>query len=90
MSRLVLGFGDLFGVRSPEPVLPPLDVLLKHVGPTGGVAWIDNAGWHSRSVSSFPGAEMLAGGNAAAVSMFTQMMPLFGVMAPAFNQPHRF
>ena len=86
VSRLVLGFGDLFGVKSPEPVIPPLDVLLKHVGPSGSVCWVDDSGWHSRAVSSFPCAEMLGGGNAAAISLFTQALALLGIMMPALSR----
>lgn len=86
MSRLALGFGDLFGVKSPEPVIPPLDVLIKHVGPSGGIAWVDDAGWHSKAVSSFPCAEIFSGGNNAAVAMFVQMMPILGFVAPAMSR----
>src|SRR5262249_10390220 len=61
LMRLGLGMGDLFGVTSPEPVLPPLDVIMPHLAPAGSVSYADEAGWHSRSVSPFPGAEILAG-----------------------------
>jgi hypothetical protein len=76
LTRLALGCGDLFGVRSPEPVIPPLDVFLKNVGPSGGVSWIDDAGWHSRCVSSFPGAEIFGGGNSAALGVFGELFPM--------------
>jgi hypothetical protein len=75
LSRLVLGAGDLFGVKSPEPVVPPLDVLLKHVGPCGGISWVDDAGWHSKSIASFPGAQIFGGGNNAALGMIMQTVP---------------
>ncbi|HEX3357232.1 MAG TPA: hypothetical protein VHS31_09695 [Tepidisphaeraceae bacterium] len=88
MSRLVLGIGDLFGVKSPEPVVPPLDVLLKNVGPSGGISYIDEKGWHSRAVSSFPGAELLNGGNNPVFSMIPQLMGSAGAIIPQFA-PHR-
>jgi hypothetical protein len=81
VSRLGLGMGDLFGVRSPEPVIPPLDVLLKHVGPSGGVTWVDDSGWHARCISSFPGAEILGGGCGAAA-----IAPALGVILPALGK----
>ncbi len=82
VSRLVLGIGDLFGVKSPEPVVPPLDVLLKNVGPSGGISYVDEKGWHSRAVSSFPGAELLSGGGGAPVGLIGQLMPVFGAVMP--------
>jgi len=80
--------GDLTGVANDkhEPgcpcefhgheLVPPLDVVLKNVGPSGSVSWVDDTGWHSRAVSSFPGAEILGGGgNNAVFGMVTQMLP---------------
>jgi type II secretion system protein G len=78
LSRLVLGVGDIFGVRSPEPVVPPLDVLMKHVGPSGGVSWVDETGWHSKAVSSFPGADLFSGGSEGAVTLIGRLYPLLG------------
>jgi hypothetical protein len=83
LSRLALGAGDLFGVKSPEPVIPPLDVLLKHVAPCGSIAWVDDAGWHSKSIASFPGAQILGGGNNAALGMIMQMVP---ALAPVIGR----
>jgi prepilin-type processing-associated H-X9-DG protein len=56
----VAGFGDLFGVQSPPMLLPPLSVLAQHLGPAAGAAWGDDAGWHYRSYSPFPGSTILA------------------------------
>ena len=86
VSRLTLGMGDLFGVKSPEPVVPPMEVFLKEVGPSGGVTWVDDAGWHSKAVSSFPGAEILGGGNSAVLNIFSQSMPMLGVLLPALDK----
>jgi prepilin-type processing-associated H-X9-DG protein len=54
------GFGDLFGVPLPEPLLPPLDVLAEHLAPAGAFAWVDEAGYHVKSVSPFPGSKMFS------------------------------
>ncbi|HVT87354.1 MAG TPA: H-X9-DG-CTERM domain-containing protein [Tepidisphaeraceae bacterium] len=54
------GFSDLMlGVPVPEPLLPPLDVLSQHLAPAGSVAWVDDAGYHVKTVSPFPGSRML-------------------------------
>lgn len=60
MTRLGLGFADMWGVKAPEPVLPPLDVLLPHLAPAGSASWTDDAGWHFKSITPFPGATLLA------------------------------
>lgn len=54
------GFGDLFGIPLPEPLMPPLDLLQQNLSPAGSAAWIDDAGYHVKSVSPFPGARMLS------------------------------
>jgi hypothetical protein len=54
------GFGDLFGVPVPEPLVPTLDVLQQQLGPAGSATWIDDAGIHEKSVSPFPGSKMLS------------------------------
>jgi hypothetical protein len=61
LSRLGLGFGDLMGLKAPEPVLPPLEVVMANLAPAGSAGYVDEAGWHSRTISPFPGAEALAG-----------------------------
>jgi prepilin-type processing-associated H-X9-DG protein len=59
ISRLV-GFGDIFGVRSPLMVMPPLQKLMAEMGPAAGISWSDDAGFHLRSLSPFPGAELFS------------------------------
>jgi prepilin-type processing-associated H-X9-DG protein len=56
----LLGFMDLYGAPVPEPLLPPLDVMLPHVGVSGSVSWSDELGFHCRTTSAFPGSEMLS------------------------------
>lgn len=61
ISRLYLGFADMMGVQTPAMVLPPLHKLLPHVAPLGAVSWSDpGGGWHFKSITPFPGAELLA------------------------------
>ncbi len=78
-----IGFADLFGVASPEMLMPPLGVLLKHLGPAGSVSWMDDAGWHMRSVSPFPGSELLASDPSLSVAA-----PALGVsvLLPSLNR----
>lgn len=54
------GFGDLFGLPMPEPLIPPLPVILENLSAAGSVAWVDDAGYHVRSISPFPGSKMLS------------------------------
>jgi prepilin-type processing-associated H-X9-DG protein len=54
-----LGFGDLFGIKSPPMVIPPLNKLREQMAPAGSVIWADEDGWHMRSVTPFPGAELI-------------------------------
>jgi prepilin-type processing-associated H-X9-DG protein len=56
------GFADMFvGVQSPAMLLPPLHRITPHVAPAGTASWVDEAGLHMKSCSSFPGSELLAG-----------------------------
>jgi hypothetical protein len=59
LSRLS-GFADVLGIPAPAMLLPPIETLSQHVTPSASATWTDDAGWHWRSVSPFPGAELLA------------------------------
>jgi len=61
LTQLV-GAADLFGIQTPHLVLPPMHVFMEHMGPAGGVSWVDDAGAHMKRVSPFPGAEIFSGG----------------------------
>ncbi len=69
------GIGDLFGIPLPEPLVPMLEVLEQNLGPAGSAAWVDDAGYHVKSISPFPGSKllsepgMIAGGGAAGGAM---------------------
>jgi prepilin-type processing-associated H-X9-DG protein len=52
--------GDMAGIESPAILFPPMDVLMQHLSPAGSVSWSDDAGWHLRGVSPFPGSTILA------------------------------
>lgn len=54
------GFGDLFGLTLPEPLLPPIDTLMANLGPATSATWADDAGFYSKSIVPFPGAPMLS------------------------------
>ncbi len=85
LSRLFLGTADIFGGRTPEPIVPPLDVLMKHVSPIVGGAWTDEQGFYSKSLSPFPGASFLdnSGG-----SNLTGLFSAIGPMIQAMNEKH--
>ena len=66
------------GVLIPPNLLPPIDVLQQHLAPAASASWVDDAGWHQRATSPFPGSRtfasqqgdyMTVGGSALAVSI---------------------
>ena len=38
------------------------------------VSWVDETGWHSKAVSSFPGAEIFGGGGGQGVGTIMQII----------------
>ena len=56
----VPGFADLFGLKSPPMLLLELSKLQAHLSPAGSVSWVDQEGFHMRSVEPFPGSKMIA------------------------------
>jgi prepilin-type processing-associated H-X9-DG protein len=59
LSRIV-GIGDLFGIKSPIVVLPPLSRIMANIGPAGSASWADESGVHVKSVCPFPGSTVLS------------------------------
>jgi hypothetical protein len=59
LSRMYLGYGDLFGLQSPPMVVPTLDKLMSEAEPSGSVSWQDDSGFYVRSITPFPGADAL-------------------------------
>jgi hypothetical protein len=56
----VSGFADLLGIPAPAMLLPPIETLRQHTTPAAAATWADDAGWHWRGLSPFPGAELMA------------------------------
>jgi prepilin-type processing-associated H-X9-DG protein len=56
----------MFGLQTPALVLPPLNKIQPHLGPSMSATWVDDAGWHYRRVTPFPGADVFGGEQALA------------------------
>lgn len=84
ISRLV-GFGDIFGVPSPLIVLPPLAPLVANLSAAATVTWTDDAGFHLKGVSPFPGSTIL-GTNPVSAYMSTAPALSLGFMLPALSK----
>jgi prepilin-type processing-associated H-X9-DG protein len=69
LQRGGLGFADMFGLQTPAMVLPPLNKIQPHLGASLSATWVDDAGWHYRGVSPFPGADLLGGEQALATTL---------------------
>jgi prepilin-type processing-associated H-X9-DG protein len=81
-----LGAADLFAPPLPEPMVPPIDILLDHIAPAASGTWTDAAGTHSRNVQSFPGATMFHGDSSALTGVFSNLGQIVAVMGPAMNR----
>jgi prepilin-type processing-associated H-X9-DG protein len=69
LQRGGLGFADMFGLQTPAMVLPPLNKIQPHLAASLSATWVDDAGWHYRGVSPFPGADALGGEQALATTL---------------------
>lgn len=69
ISQFGLGMADLFNVKTPPLVLPPLSTIRPHLSPAGIAAWTDEAGLHVKCLTPFPGAEILAVPTSAALGL---------------------
>ena len=79
ISQAAVGLGEMAGIKAPPMVLPPLSKIRQHISPAAEFFWSDDAGWHARSSSPFPCAEIL-GSQAGAI----MALPLVaGVAMPA-------
>jgi prepilin-type processing-associated H-X9-DG protein len=85
ISRLYLGFADMFGADTPALLLPPLRKIMPHLSPAGSVSWSDNAGWHAKAVSPFPGSGLLTPGGGGQM-MIGQQALLVSIMLPSLNR----
>lgn len=78
-------FGDLFGVDTPPMLLPPMRTLLEHVSVAGSVTWTDEAGWHFRGITPFPGGTLVASETAGAMDIQTSAV-LMAIMLPSLQR----
>jgi prepilin-type processing-associated H-X9-DG protein len=85
VARMYLGFADMFGADTPAMLLPPLRKIMPHLSPAGSVSWTDAAGWHSKSVSPFPGATALTPGGGGQV-LIAQQSLLLSILLPSLNR----
>lgn len=83
ISRLGQGFADIFGVKTSPLLIPPLSKLREFLTPSGAASWADDAGWHAKSISPFPGSEMVAS-QASAVLGASAILP--SVLLPSLNR----
>jgi prepilin-type processing-associated H-X9-DG protein len=85
VSRISLGFADMFGADTPALVLPPLRKILPHLIPAGGVSWVDQTGWHHKTITPFPGAGALTPGAGGQV-VIAQQAVLASILLPSLNR----
>jgi prepilin-type processing-associated H-X9-DG protein len=81
-SQAGLGLAEIFGIKTPPMVIPPLSKIRPHLAPAAGCCWVDDAGWHAKSVSPFPGSELMASQGA---SMAILPLMAVGVAVPRFT-----
>jgi prepilin-type processing-associated H-X9-DG protein len=75
---------DLFGVKSPIIVLPPLSRIMANLGPAGAASWSDDSGVHVKSVCPFPGSTILS---TDPISAYISTAPLsVGLLLPSLSK----
>lgn len=79
------GLADLFGIDSPLLLVPPIDRLMPELAPAGKISWTDDAGWHGKSVTPFPGADTLAQ-DPLGTLMTAQPALAVSIILPALNR----
>jgi prepilin-type processing-associated H-X9-DG protein len=79
------GFADIFGIDSPLMLVPPIDRLMPELAPSGNVSWSDDAGWHCRGVTPFPGADALAQ-DPLGTMMAAQPALMASILLPSLNR----
>lgn len=84
-SRTLLGLSDVFLAGTTEPVLPPLATLRAQAGFATSVATSDDAGFHERTRTPFPGAQTLA--NLSITNLYFGNAPAaIGILLPSLNR----
>jgi prepilin-type processing-associated H-X9-DG protein len=75
---------DVFGVDAPPALLPPLDQVMAHLSPAGQISYADAAGLHVRSITPFPGADVLSS-DPSSMSVGQSAM-MVSILLPALNR----
>ncbi|MFI5381899.1 MAG: DUF3352 domain-containing protein [Tepidisphaerales bacterium] len=83
LVEMGFGFARQAGLQPPADVFPPLERLAAHLAPTASFTWTDDAGWHHRSHSPFPGSTFVAP-NGAMTSTGTTALGV-SILLPALN-----
>ena len=82
--RMYTGLADVYGMSSPPMLVPPLSKLLPHVSPSGRVTWVDEQGYHARSISPFPGIVPAVTEIDLAAAQTAVMLTAAPILLPAF------
>jgi prepilin-type processing-associated H-X9-DG protein len=61
-------------LKLPEKLLPPLDKITAELAPSAQVSWADEAGFHMKGISPFPGSDLLSAGPAGGVSGLAELI----------------
>jgi prepilin-type processing-associated H-X9-DG protein len=85
ITRMYLGVADMVGADTPAMAIPPLRKIMPHLTPAGGVSWTDGQGWHSKSVSPFPGSTALTPGGGGQMIVGQQAL-LASILLPSLNR----
>ena len=88
VSRLYGGLGDLAGMETPAILLPSLDVLEAQTEPAGAISWVDDAGFHAKSIAPYPGAQGLAASDSLGPMMVGQSAIMTSILLPSLNRAH--
>ncbi|HEX2973125.1 MAG TPA: hypothetical protein VHP11_12385 [Tepidisphaeraceae bacterium] len=81
MSQLGLGMAKLAGMNPPAMVFPPLNQLAEHLTPAATFGWTDEAGYHLKSFTPFPGSQTLVANS----SLVTGTSTAVSILLPALN-----
>jgi prepilin-type processing-associated H-X9-DG protein len=85
VTRLYLGLGDMAGAQSPALFLPTLDKILAEAEPCGSASWIDDTGWHFKSISPFPAAGAFGSGDFLVMTGIGEMSLGVSLFLPSLN-----
>ncbi len=83
LMQTYMGMADLMGAQGQPMLLPPLAKLKPHLTASVSSSWVDDAGWHHRSIETFPMSGLFGGEFSALVSQFPAGL---AAAIPAFMQ----